>query len=189
MARLPYALSALRLSGRRRGRPSPARGTRILSMTGSNWVQSARCPGVAVRDSGRQRPSALRWTLVVNPPRERPRPSPAAPPPTGGWAVSTRASRSCVPPRRPPLVGSALTAGFCGRWRHAGGLASRWSRPRCPSRSRCRHRRWPGPAGTAAPRCHRPARADGAHIRSSTARTVPVDPATAPRSVPGAVSR
>lgn len=79
MVRLLYALSALRLSGRRRGRPSPARGTRILSMTGSNCVQSARSPGATVRDRGRQRPSALRWTLVVNPPRERPRPSPAAP--------------------------------------------------------------------------------------------------------------
>lgn len=31
-------------------------------------------PRVTIRDSGRQRPSALRWTLLVNPPRERPRP-------------------------------------------------------------------------------------------------------------------
>lgn len=48
--------------------PSPGGGTRIFSSTGSDWVQSARCPGVPIRDSGRQRPSALRWSLVVNQP-------------------------------------------------------------------------------------------------------------------------
>jgi hypothetical protein len=63
------------LSGLLRGLPSPNRETRIFSSTGMNWVQSARCPGVMIRDSGRQRPSALRWILLVKPPRERPRPS------------------------------------------------------------------------------------------------------------------
>lgn len=49
-----------------------------------NYVQSDRCPGVTTRDSGRQRPFALRWSLLVNPPREWPRPSsPAALPPDG----------------------------------------------------------------------------------------------------------
>jgi hypothetical protein len=36
VVRLLYALSALMLSGRVRGRPGPMRGTRILSMTGLN---------------------------------------------------------------------------------------------------------------------------------------------------------
>src|SRR6185369_12292517 len=34
------------------GCPAPSRGTRIFSTTGSNWVQSARCPGVMTNDSG-----------------------------------------------------------------------------------------------------------------------------------------
>ena len=41
---------------------------------GANWVQSARCPGATIRDSGRHIPSALRWILLVKPPRERPVP-------------------------------------------------------------------------------------------------------------------
>jgi hypothetical protein len=40
--------------------------------------------------------------LLVNPPRERPRPSPPAPPPPGGRRDSATASRPAVPPRRPP---------------------------------------------------------------------------------------
>ncbi|MFE3901349.1 hypothetical protein ACFXPY_13605 [Streptomyces sp. NPDC059153] len=38
--------------------PGPGPGKRIFSSTGMNWVQSARRPGVTIRDSGRQRPSA-----------------------------------------------------------------------------------------------------------------------------------
>jgi hypothetical protein len=44
-------------------------------MTGSNPVQSARWPGVVCRLIGRQRRSAARCSLVVSPPRERPRAS------------------------------------------------------------------------------------------------------------------
>jgi hypothetical protein len=78
---LLYALSALMLSGRVRGRPGPMRGTRILSITGLNWVQSARWPAVMTIDRGRHLPSAHRWIFVVKPPRDRPSASPVAPPP------------------------------------------------------------------------------------------------------------
>jgi hypothetical protein len=53
-------LSALTLSGLVRGLPQVSRGTRILSMTDSNWVQSAYCPGLMTSESTRQRPPALR---------------------------------------------------------------------------------------------------------------------------------
>lgn len=111
-----------RLSGFLRGLPGPVRGTRIFSSTGSNCVQSARCPGVTTRDSGRQQPSALRWTLVVNPPRERPRPSPPAPPPPGGRRGSATASRPGGSRAQPPLR-PAPTAGRRGRRPLAGGHA------------------------------------------------------------------
>jgi hypothetical protein len=101
---LLHALSAVTLRGLLRGLPGPRRGTWIFSSTAVNWVQSARCPGVTIRDSGRQRPSTLRWTLVVKPPRERPRPSPGAPPPPGGGAGSATAFRADVLSRRPPLM-------------------------------------------------------------------------------------
>lgn len=52
---------------------------------------------------GRQRPSALRWSLVVNPPCERPRPSPPASPPPGGRRGSATASRPGALGLRPPL--------------------------------------------------------------------------------------
>lgn len=48
------------------------------AVTGSNCVQSARCPGVRTRESGRRLPSALRWIFVVGPPREWPGVLPAA---------------------------------------------------------------------------------------------------------------
>ncbi|GAA1908881.1 hypothetical protein GCM10009753_45320 [Streptantibioticus ferralitis] len=40
--------------------PAPGGEPLIFCSTGSNWVQSARCPGVTIKDSGRQHPSALR---------------------------------------------------------------------------------------------------------------------------------
>ncbi|GAA2522605.1 hypothetical protein GCM10010276_87040 [Streptomyces longisporus] len=69
MARLLYALSAPTLSRVRRGRPNPVPGTRIFSNVASNWVPSARLPGVMTSDNGRHLPSAARCTLVVSPPR------------------------------------------------------------------------------------------------------------------------
>jgi len=59
-------LSAATLSGRLPGRPT-GRGTRILSSTAWNCVQSARCPAVISSDNGRHRPSALRWIFRGEP--------------------------------------------------------------------------------------------------------------------------
>lgn len=101
-------------------------------------MPSARCPDVMTKDSGRQRLSALRWSLLVNPPRERPSPSPPAPlPPTGRAGFATCfALMFCRfgPLARAPAVGRS------GHRPRADGLARWWSPPRCPSRSRPRRR-------------------------------------------------
>lgn len=180
-------LSALTLSGVVRGRPGPSRGTRMRSMTGSNCVQSARWPAVSNSESTRQRPSALRWILVVKPPRERPSASPPAPPPPSGRTVSPTVFRSGVPSRPPLLMRRA--AELSARRPHAGGHGSTWNQPRRPSRSHRRHRPGPAPAGAAVPRSRRPTSAGGARRRSSTAHSVQAGHATAPRSVPGAGCR
>lgn len=102
-------LSAATLSGFLRGLPGPDLGTRIFSSTGLNCVQSARWPGVTIKESGRQWPSAIRWIFVVKPPRERPRPSPPAPPPPGGRAGFATAFR-------PGVLGLPPLGGGGRRW-------------------------------------------------------------------------
>lgn len=72
IARDEYALSAMTASGLRRGRPAPDRGTLKASMTSSKTVESLTSPGVTTTARGSPRPSQARWTLVVNPPRDRP---------------------------------------------------------------------------------------------------------------------
>lgn len=74
--------------------PGPAR---------TGWCPHA-APVVTTKDSGRQRPSALRWTFVVKPPRERPSPSPPGPPPPAGQGGTATASRSDVRRRNPFCV-------------------------------------------------------------------------------------
>ncbi len=59
-------------SGRLRGRPR-RRGTRIRSNTRSSSWLSCRCPSLRCRANGRPRPSLARCSLVVRPPRLRPR--------------------------------------------------------------------------------------------------------------------
>lgn len=54
------------------GRPTDP-GTRIFFSTGTNCGLSAACPAVRTNASGRHLRSAPRWTLLVCPPRERPR--------------------------------------------------------------------------------------------------------------------
>jgi len=44
-------------------------GTRMRSRAGIIWGASPHCPGVMSSASGRHRPSLIRWTLVVSPPR------------------------------------------------------------------------------------------------------------------------
>jgi hypothetical protein len=135
MSRSPRArterASAITRSGRVRGRPRPPRGTRTASRTTSKTVESLTLPGVRTTDSGRPRPSTARWTLVVSPPRDRPRACRAA----------GRRGSSSSPVSSPP--GSP----FCGRRQHAGGPGYRWSPP-TPStpQHRPRHR---GPGGRA----------------------------------------
>ncbi len=65
-------------------------------------------PRVTTGDSRWQRPSALGWSWVVDPPREQPRPLPPAPPPPGGRRGSATASRpGAVRCRRvPPCPGN-----------------------------------------------------------------------------------
>lgn len=66
-------------SGLVRGRPGPGRLILIAFMTAENAKESCRCPAVVTREIGRHRPSAARWILVENPPRERPRASRSTP--------------------------------------------------------------------------------------------------------------
>lgn len=62
-----------RPGGRVPGLPGPRRGTRMRDITVSKARASPAWPAVTVKARGRARPSAARWTLVLNPPRERPR--------------------------------------------------------------------------------------------------------------------
>ena len=79
---------------------------------GANWVQSARCPGATIRDSGRHIPSALRWILLVKPPRERPGPSPscAPPPPAGPTRLCHGALRHPETLHQPPAAWTQVRA-------------------------------------------------------------------------------
>ena len=72
MAREEYARSARTVRGRVLGLPGPVRGTRMRDITVSKAGASPAWPAVTVNARGRARPSAARWTLVLNPPRERP---------------------------------------------------------------------------------------------------------------------
>ena len=69
-----YPLSARTRSGRVRGRPFPARGTRMSSSTAVIIVVSLMFPPVIIIPNGLSRPSQTRCSLVVSPPRERPIP-------------------------------------------------------------------------------------------------------------------
>lgn len=83
--------------------------------------------GVRARAKGRHRPSAARWTLVVNPPRERPRPSPIWPPPPAGGRLRSLGSAWFAP--RPPLFEAVRQADLSSRRRHAGEPAPLFSPP------------------------------------------------------------
>lgn len=74
-----WPLSPMTWSGRIRRRPGPIRGTRIVSITAVNWVQSLVLPPVSANASGRPKPSHARWILLVSPPRDRPRAGPGPP--------------------------------------------------------------------------------------------------------------
>ncbi|MEU7115058.1 hypothetical protein [Streptomyces sp. NPDC046182] len=89
-----------------------------------NVMDNLLDPGSVPRDSGRQRPSALRWILQVKPPHERPRPSPPAPPPPAGRPGSATESRPGVLLPRPPLVPRRSISGMtaAGRGRRAQGV-------------------------------------------------------------------
>jgi hypothetical protein len=69
-----YPLSARTRSGRVRGRPFPARGTRMSSSTAVIIVVSLMFPPVIIIPNGLPRPSQTTCSLVVSPPRERPIP-------------------------------------------------------------------------------------------------------------------
>ena len=70
-----YPLSPTSRRGLFRGRPRPGRLTAPPSnKAGSCWDSSA-CPGVNTRQIGLPLPSARKWTLVLNPPRLRPKAS------------------------------------------------------------------------------------------------------------------
>jgi hypothetical protein len=75
-----YALSAIAVPGRVRGRPFPRRAMRTWFSSGMNCGQSPCWPGVRIRVTGRQRRSAAKWILVLSPPRDRPSASWRAPP-------------------------------------------------------------------------------------------------------------
>lgn len=94
---LEYALSPSTRSGVVRGRPVPRRGVRMPSRTWPNAVASLTLPGVSTIDRGRPQPSTARWTLVVSPPRERPR----------AWPACERPGSSSSSPFAPPFFAGA----------------------------------------------------------------------------------
>lgn len=102
IAQLEYALSPSTRAGVVRGRPVTARGMRMLSRTWPKAVASLTLPGVSTMDSGRPRPSTARCTLLVSPPRDRPR----------AWRACERPGSSSSSPSAAP---------FCGRRPRAGG--------------------------------------------------------------------
>src|SRR5206468_6121262 len=69
------------------GRPPSGRGTRMRSSTAVNCGLSPRCPAVIRIASGLRPCSQPRCSLVVQPPRERPKPWSAgsSPPTPPGW--------------------------------------------------------------------------------------------------------
>ncbi len=142
-AREEYALSPATASGRVRGRPDGPR-TSIFFRTGRKRGLSAACPGVRMRDSGRQRRSAARCTLPVSPPRERP-----------SSAAFSRALRRRRTARRrarsasSPSSGASVTGLFCpvgeAPFPPSGPSPSPPGgpgRPPCPPRGDARGRRW-----------------------------------------------
>jgi hypothetical protein len=152
-------------------------------MTASNWVQSARWPGVTPRDTGRQRPSADRWILVVKPPRERPSASPAAPPPPGGRRA---VRRSC-----PGLSNLGPPSGSTGGGGAGRAAAACWWARTAVESTEISQWIWPSasalglPAAAGSPRCHHRTIGGAAHRRSSTVRSGRAGPARAPRSGSG----
>lgn len=72
IAREEYERSARRVCGRVLGLPRLARGTRMPAMIASKAGASPAWAAVTWRVRGRARPSLVRWTSVLRPPRERP---------------------------------------------------------------------------------------------------------------------
>ena len=70
-----YPLSPTIRRGRLRGRPRPGRFTAPLSISAGTCFDSASWPGVKTREIGLPPPSARVCTLVLNPPRLRPKAS------------------------------------------------------------------------------------------------------------------
>src|SRR5882724_10638200 len=75
MCPLLYPLSPTTRWGRRLGRPGPRRSTAPASMSCSKTTASCRCPGVRARVISWPPPAARRWTVVLKPPRLRPKAS------------------------------------------------------------------------------------------------------------------
>jgi hypothetical protein len=154
-------LSAIRRSGRLRGRPAPTRGTLIASSTASSCMLSWRCPAVTTIESGRPLPSQARWILLVSPPRLRP----------------SASSCGCTIPflRQPGSVrdvrllrAGALERLCCPR--------SPPTRPRLPRPTSSAHEPASGP------RYRHAASARSDRSRSATGRSVTANLAKAPRS-------
>ena len=73
--RLLYPLSPTSRLGRRLGRPPVARWTAPWSSSASATVTSCCWPGVSTKVMMRPLPSTRTWSLVLNPPRLRPKAS------------------------------------------------------------------------------------------------------------------
>ena len=86
-------MSASTRSGRVRGRPGPVRGTRMRLSTAWNCGLSPRCPAVITTESGFWPCSQARCSLVVRPPRDRPRP----------WSAGSCCTPPAARPADPPF--------------------------------------------------------------------------------------
>ena len=96
-------------SGRHRGRPRPSRDADRLEH-GLELRAVPAWPAVTTSDSGRCPASQARCSLVVSPPRDRPRP----------WSLGSMSWSV--------LGGSTWTSPFAARRRRAGAPGRRWSR-------------------------------------------------------------
>lgn len=132
----------------------PKAGTRIVSITAVNWVQSLVFPPVTAEASGRPRASQARWILLVSPPRKRP--SAELPPfraPTACWRArtaveSTDTSQSMPRPRplspgRPGASGRKCSPGptgetGCAAWLTGRTAQERPAPPLCGTSTLCR---------------------------------------------------
>jgi hypothetical protein len=166
-------LSPISASGRVRGRPGPRRATLRWDSNDANIGESPACPGVTTTASGRPCPSTSWWTLVEIPPRERPSAW------SGGSLRGIRVVRTQPPvPRLSCRPGARSTRLMVACWCARVIVESTET---VQSTSPAAWPQRPDMHGSG-PTSRRWRKGGAASTPSATARTIPADHATPPRS-------